>query len=318
MKIDNEIQIKEFRDNEFVKITQDFFQQTGQYIEEMSIHDPDLFKTQLIQIFNELGNAPVLKRMKVGQIGFSLLRTSIWEEKQLARIDVYDKNQITGKLLFSTTMDVSWLFSAWKSYRENIKKAVEKKGITRYVKEPVIDWLMESKVTELSVWLYFIFKYEFCDADLLEGYDMFEKQEYFYISVGEYQDWQNIVYAVVDNLDLKQELERQPIFQKIEKTAYKGITFRNLNLSASRFSNCEFVQCKFIDCNLNDVRFRECRIDDVEIQGGSMYGAFFERCTIADLDTSLTQKEWKATGKEKEMYRMAAIYDCKIAGEEQI
>ena len=77
---------------------------------------------QTKRVFSELFSAMagIQGENPVGRIAISLIRISAWEERQRAKIEVYDKDEIVGRLLYETQTDVSYIFTEWENYIKRI------------------------------------------------------------------------------------------------------------------------------------------------------------------------------------------------------
>ena len=313
-------EIQEFKEHEFVQAVQLYWKDTEEKISHHLKEHLEYTQNTISEVFTNIAVSQKKRNLPAGQIVISLIRNSVWNGKARAKIEVYDKNQVLGKLICTQDMDVSWMFVSWNFFHETIVRLAEEKGVSRYIREPVIRWLMESKLTEMAYYLYALLKYITLDADQLPAYDLFERRDGFYMSVGEYQDWQKIIYAEMPVLDILYPNEAMPfIFQKIDGQKFCGIHFENLNLEKARFTNCEFERCTFTDVNLNDVRFIDCSIRDMKMLTGTMYGALFQRCYIEDMDLTGMQRKWKPFSNpepDQDFYRQVLMTECKVAGEE--
>lgn len=313
--------IKEFKECGFKQAVQEFWENTGNHITADFARITEQIRQTFAEIFMETAKAQELGMGEAGQITVSLIRVSAWEENKRARIDVYDQDQIVGKLIYTQDMDISWIFSEWDSFRQKLLCLAEKANVQRYVKASVIQWMMEEKLKDLAGYLCSILKYVLLDADQFPNFNLMKRRQEFYISAGEYQDWQKVLFASLPEADILNAPEDYPLLhQKIEQKIYKGKQFLHLNLEKVRFLECQFVRCTFEDVNLNDVRFIRCTFLDVEMKSGTMYGAAFENCKITNLDVSGIKKKWVPfeTGEtEYEVYRETVLIDCDITGEEK-
>lgn len=308
--------ITEFRENELPSAMKEFWVKTENYVTSNLDKILDVIEEALSSVFEKTAEAQKLGMPDAGQITISFLRVTAWEEKQRAVIDVYDTNQIIGKVIYSQDLDISWLFTQWTELHNSLTELSSKKGVGMYVNAPAIRLMMEEGLRELAGYLYGILKYALIDADSMNNYSEIRRKEIFYISAGEYQDWQKIVYAEVPDEDITDAPpDAELFFQKKENQVYKGITFSDINLMGSRFTNCLFSHCVFKNVNLNDVRFIGCTFKEAEFESGTMYGAAFYRCGLYNTDMSGIRKEWtpfESKQTESNIYRKLQMVECEI------
>lgn len=310
----NSIYITEFRENELKKATADFWKDTEKSVLEKMPDIVEKIKNTFAELF--LAIARIQEDKPVGRITISLLRVSAGEERQRARIEVYDKDEITGKLLYDTDMDISYLFAEWESYRHKLEMMAEEKGVRRYITDPVIRFLMEEKLTDMASYLYAVLKYILIDADEIPNYELLNTIPGFMITAGEYMDWQNALFAEVPPIDLRQITEEtHAVFARFEKENYKDLHIKDCNLSKTKFTDCRFQSCTFENVKLNDALFQNCYFKDVIMKSGTMYGAIMKSCIRMNSDFSRMKTEWKpfqGTDEEYDIYQNAVGIDTKI------
>ena len=299
--------IKEFRDTEFKQATAEFWEATGKTVEK----NMNIIARQIKDVFTGLFNtiADIQGDNDIGRITISLLRITAFEDKPLARIEVYDKDEITGKLIYDTYMDISFMFTEWGNYRLNLVRLAEKKGVRLYINDACIRFLMEEKLTDMAAYLYSVLKYILIDADEYQGYRLMNTIPGFMITTGEYMDWQNVLYAQIPAQDLENINKDMPaMFMRLEDETYNGLHISDIDMRKSKFINCKFTDCTFENVNLNDTFFKNCRFINVEMKSGTMYGAIMKSCVRINSDFSGMDTKWepfKNTDSEYEIYQNA-------------
>lgn len=308
--------INEFRENEYEKAAREFRDRTVQAAAAEIDNISEQVRITFAGLFQKLGELQESGMQKAGEITISLLHVSVWEGPARARIDVYDKDQTLGILLYTEDLDVSWLFAEWEAFRERLVRLAEKKGVRRYVKDPVIRWMMGGEVTRMAEYLYGMLKYLFLEADRFPHFEEMKRRPEFFISVGEYQDWQRVLFVRLPETDILEPPEDYPLmWQNVHDRGFKGQRFTDLDLSKARFTNCRFIQCSFEHVSLNDVCFAQCTFRDVELKSGTMYGAAFLDCELTNVDFSDMKQRWipfDGTGTENDIYRDIQVEHCRM------
>ncbi len=301
--------IEDFKNEDFGSAFEVFRQGTKKAIEENMAQLMENARHTFSGFFAETARAMENSSTSVGKITVSLIRTTAWEERQCARIEAYDKDEITGKLLNDMDMDITPLFSCWDSLRGSLVRLAEEKGVRRHVRDSVIRHMMESRLGEMTSYLYGLLKYFLLDADEIENFSLLRVQPGFAISVGEYQDWQKPVYIEVYPMDLADPPADHPmVFGHFEGQGYRNLNITGCSLEKSKFVKCSFAHCTFEDVNLNDVRFVECIFRDVHMKSGTMYGAMALDCETAGLDCKGMKMKWipfDGTDREYDIYQDA-------------
>lgn len=301
--------IEDFKNTEFGQAFDMFRQDTKRAIDENMPQLMENVTHTFSAFFAETAHSMENSDIFVGKITVSLIRTSAWEKCQRARLEAYDKDEITGKLLYDADMDITQLFSCWNSLRSSLVKLAEEKGVRRYVRDSIIRHMMEERLGEMTSYLYSLLKYVLLDADEIENFGMLRTRPGFAISVGEYQDWQKPVYIEVFPIDLTHPPEDHPmIFGRFDGQTYRNLSITGCSLEKSKFVKCNFIHCTFEDVNLNDVRFVDCVFRDVLMKSGTMYGAMALNCITSGLDCTGMKTKWipfHDTDKEYDVYQDA-------------
>lgn len=307
---------KEFRETEFKAAAKEFWERSLQAV--TADIDAILERTRetFERLFETLTERQTQGMKEVGEITISLLHVSVWEGPARARIDVYDQDQTLGVLLYTENLDVSWLFTDWEHFFKQLLLLAEEKGVQRYVKGPAVRWMMGGEITKMAEYFCCICKYLFLEADQFQNYDRMKRNHPFFITAGEYQDWQRVLYAELPEADPFNPPDKFPLmWQKVKNRDFKGQIFSNLDLSKARFTKCRFIQCRFDHVNLNDVCFAQCTFRDVELKSGTMYGAAFLNCELTNVDFSDMKQRWippDGIGKVEDVFRDIQVENCRM------
>ncbi|MDE7322755.1 MAG: pentapeptide repeat-containing protein [Lachnospiraceae bacterium] len=311
--------LREFEEKEYQEITRQFMAKTAAYVRENAMAVIERIKTQLDSFMANIAKQQKIQMIPVGQITLSLIRVSAWEEKKLIRMDAYDEEQLMGRNVAYQYIEADWIFTEWQAYYDSLKNAVKKKGKSLYIKEASIRKLMDRSIKKLVYILAATLKYTLNDADYLEHFQECARAEGFIISVGEYMDWQKVLYAEPPEVDIFFNLDRHPlVFQKLENKRYRDKEFCELDLRHARFTHCDFIRCSFEDTDLSDVCFVDCRFKNVDMKSGKLYGASFIACILENTDMEGIQTKWVPFAEEEQetdVYREVVYRECLIDGE---
>ena len=150
---------------------------------------------------------------------------------------------------------------------------------------------MEEKLTDMASYLYAIFKYILIDAEELENYKLMNTIPGFMITIGEYMDWQNVLYVEVPEVDLNNiNNESSVMFARFNGESYKELYIKDINMKHAKFTNCKFNKCTFENINLNDSLFTNCQFKDVVMKSGTMYGAIMKDANGIDTDKDIRRE----------------------------
>jgi uncharacterized protein YjbI with pentapeptide repeats len=146
--------------------------------------------------------------------------------------------------------------------------------------------MMEKSLKDLALVLAASLRPVLLDADELENFDKLIFREGFRISVGEYMDWQNLVFAIAPRCDIEDSNETDLRYQRVENKNYGGITFKDKDMSRAKFIHCSFQNCIFQNVSLREARFVNCRWKDVVLRNGSMETTGFINCSLVNFDAA--------------------------------
>lgn len=281
IKID---EIEQFEKESLPQIKHQYWQLNSQTFPKEMDSFVVALKEKFADVFGKLGDIVQKKDCRVGKITISLIRQSVREGKPRAVIEAFDRTGADKKRLYTDDMDISWLFSTWQTYREMLEKKVKQQMLSHIINQTYITWFMEKEITNLTMVLYHVIRTVLLDADEIDNFEKLVYPECFQISVGEYNDWQNVVFFVPPILKIDEENEFPLIYQRVENLNFGGKVFKNKDLTAAKFVNCGFERCTFDQVSLKEARFVNCRFQNVAMKNGTMENAGFIKCSLVDLD----------------------------------
>lgn len=215
----------------------------------------------------------------ISYASLSLLYTSVYFKRPQIRFDLYDEDWTVKEPLFTAYLDVPWLFSFWQEHYNDLQisaKELSSRITSRYIKQS-----MWGSVRLLAYLIAQHFKYwsHYMVDD--EAFDDLNKTSEFYITVGEYINWQDIVYAKLPfidifNCNINDSLEQRDF----NECVYQHKQFDNLNLTGSRFYKCIFEESSFKNCVLNDCTFVDCHFKHNRLDTVQAYGITVRHCLL--------------------------------------
>lgn len=279
-------EVNEFLEGKYVKIKQQFWDANDKSFSSNPQAIVDAMLPQIVSLFGKIGQVLEQRNCSVGEITISLIRQSVWDDKKRAVVEVFDSYEVNKKRIYTDEMDITWLFCNWDSFKESLEKEINEQGLSNIIKEPYVVWMMEKTLRDMALVLVSSIRPILLDADEIENFDKLKYIEGFHITVGEYMDWQNIVFAIPPMLEIEDEENTLLMYQRVENMNYRGITFSEKDLSGAKFINCGFQRCVFQKTDLKDARFVNCSFRDVIMKDGSLENAGFMECSLVDFDVS--------------------------------
>ncbi|MBW9154819.1 hypothetical protein [Clostridium estertheticum] len=166
-------------------------------IDEIYKSDNDVIDGDLVSAFNEVCKQALdlqEKQLKgeIRYIYFSLLRTSLLENKGEYRIDLYDENWFLDKQECFINIDLNFIFTSIFKYMEELKE--KKKECGRSITDMDIESMMLEETDK-----YHVLAVEFLKGIIEKfigtpSYEKMKKAEDIRIFVGEYMDEAEMIY----------------------------------------------------------------------------------------------------------------------------
>lgn len=307
---------KEFEEMDYPKLKSEFLAETTAYVTQ---HMEEIIRQaaeELSQFMQNVTRVQMLFPAAAARIQVSLLQTSVYLKNPKIRMAAYVT--VTSEEEFAS-MDVSagWLFSQWDVFRQNMEQAVKKRKAEQYMSGEDIRLYQYEQLQFLCLLMLSVYKYIYCDADKLKGYETMERQEEFMITAGFYGDKQMILYQDKPEIDIFSHPEEVSLeYGRYTNKIYRGKKFHNLNLKHAKFIQCDFQNCEFADTELQDAQFLQCRFYDTKIADSTLYGCYLEECVLKKTEFIRTKWFYRQSKQEKMMdnYRNVWLYQCQISG----
>lgn len=318
-----EITLNEFKEQCLPKLQEEFHQKT----QEAIISNIDVIKkktSEQMETFVKLLNVFQKKLpLEIGMIQVSLLNTSLYLGKPQIAYTAYDEGGLMGRELLTMKRDADWLFTAWDEYKKALADEVEKLHCEQYVRVEGIRQMAWESLPFLQMCMYAATKYVFRDMERFSQFEDLLTADHFFVRVGAYMDWGQIVYLRETETDIFFDKFRKKFrFCQFSQFVYNQKDFAKMDLSSTLFKECEFVHCRFDEVDFCDARFIDCRFYHCSFKNVKLYGGTFERVTIKkttfedckhviDPDTSKPEDF-------RDIYKPLEMVDCIVDEESKI
>lgn len=317
------ISIDEFKEQYLPALQEEFHQKTMEAIIR-EIEDVKKKMREQMNIFIKLAVA-VQKQIpvEIGMIQVALLNTSLYLEKPQIAFTAYGKDGYFGEELLTMKRDAKWLFEAWEEYKTSISKEVENLHAEVCIRSEGVRQMAWESIPYLQTCLYAVTKYEFRDVDQFEQYDELLKAPGFSIRVGAYMDWGKVVHQEEEETDIFFDaMKRNFRFCRFRQVVYSHKVFKDMDLRAVKFTECEFVQCEFENVNLNDAWFQKCRIYHCTFKNVKLLGLTLEQTTMkkTHFEDCVTKVDVNSPSPEdmEEAYKPMMAIECIIDEDSRI
>lgn len=306
--------LEDFRETDYETSAERFLQKTTKYLIENHdklyqdfIHKMELFCKKLILLQEQ---API----DVGVIQISLLQTSIYFGTPKLRWDAYDKYGVFGGNLLHDEYDFPWMFQFWDEWKEELIKSAADKHYEMYVSEERIHVLMSQKINMLLYLLIAHVKYQLGQLDSHSWFRSIRKEPAFFVSIGEFEDWQKTLYGEMPFVDMFLNFSGEPLqYQKYDQLVFQDKVIENMDLSKIRFIDCHFIHCTIMNSKFNDSTFDGCRFHSTEITDCEFFGSGWKDCLIQKTNFTKCKFWMEVTNFDEpieDMYRAVLMNSC--------
>lgn len=278
------------------------------YIEQM--------RNIIKQFFLQIEKMQILVTMPVSCVEISILRSSVYSDTLKVCLEAFDMDGHSGSPVLSTIIEIDWFQDEWKELIENLEVKRKQTEWARYVKPEDIMIMLQDTIHDNTVGLYFFFKYVFEDVKEWKEYANIIHTDFFFLSMGEYHDWQRNLFVDRPEFDIfMADMNNSLRYGSFSQVIYKGKDFTKMDLKGSVFEDCKFVECEFRDTNLMDCKFINCEFVlcgdmDVNFSGSLFQRSSFRKCNLKNV--VWFQNPVFPVEKFEDLYRRTKIFDCDI------
>lgn len=263
-------------------IAQQWIADTDRYL---ATH-PEQIHSQLMEAVEETLDKAVrsipLAAPPTAYMTFSVLYASVYCGRPQVRLDLYGDDWVIGPSHYTAYLDLPWLFALWQEHKEQLAAAAQSYSNRisgRHIRQML--WRSVRMLTYLAAE-----RMKYWSAEIAAGpaFERLSKAPAFHITWGEYQDWQNTVYAILPAIDIFQHIGQESLQSRdFAHCVYRDKTFRDLDLSGSRFHDCTFDQAIFDNVDLHDCRFDNCLFRQVQFHATRMLGITAHTCRFQEV-----------------------------------
>lgn len=307
---------KEFEEKDYPKIKSKFLAQTTAYVTQ---HMEEIIKQATDELSGFMKNVAKVQKLfpvSIGYIQVSILHTSIYLRKPMIHMAAYVVGTPEEEEFACMDVPADWLFSQWDTFQKDMETAIKVRKAEAYINSEDIRLYQQEQLQFLGLLMLSIYKYIYCDAEKIEGYDEMERREEFLITAGFYQDMQMVLYWDKPEIDIFQRPEDVSLeYGTYKNKIYRNKKFQKLNLKHSKFIQCDFWNCEFAETELADTQFLQCRFYDTRIIDSTLYGCYMEECVWKKTDFIRTKWFYhpEIMGKMEDNYRNVWLYQCQFS-----
>lgn len=248
----------------------------------------------------------------VAEITFSFLYTSLEEQEPVFRIDSYGEGgRIFRETILSEQMKAPWLTAGLAELKKELSESIARNSLGRYIRPAELEKLKLRAVRSLL--LYFSSRFRYVMADVLDKKQLarVQKMDSFLIEMGEYQDWQKVLYAQLPEVDIF-NCDRNTVlsFRRFSAIYYENKQFKERVINSARFTDCTFTGSVIENCQMNDCVFDGCTFENMFIRDTEMIGCLFIDCDFSHADFEQVTFFADSTKKTEDYYEPAEFYIC--------
>ena len=252
----------------------------------------------------------------ISEMDISFLYSSIGTGASF-RLDSYGEGgRVYSPSVYTTILDGSWLVVSLEQLGKKLAAYVSEEGIRRYIRPAYIETFKYRAAGSLLGFMATRFKYTsplMLDTRKLAR---IKKCENFAICMGEYMDWQNVLYAILPSVDIFNCDEGISLrFRRFVAIYYSDKEFVRLELGQSKFTDCTFKDVTIEKCGMNDCIFDGCTFENVRVTNTKLAGSLFNKCKLSNVkfDKAIFTLQ-KLEGHEQEYFEPAKFDNCDFTG----
>lgn len=219
-----------------------------------------------------------------GYISLSLLRTSLLRASPEWQIDFYDREWVYGEPWQRERFAAKELFAHWEEF---CREALDDRYFVRSrLQSTAIKTLLGGTVEKLLYLYMGVAKYffrPFTVAADLPNLEKLGKAPDFFLTGGEYLDWQERLYGERPPIDLLDIPSNEDVtFRDFRGQIFSQGELTGQNMAHCRFRACEFREFNFSEVSLADAWLSDCRFSKVNFSRVNLTGTLFSDCNFKD------------------------------------
>lgn len=212
-------------------------------------------------------------------IVFSGLRSSVYSDACLFRIDAYDKDFYADNKECCVKFEMSFIRDSLLEFEEEIISGMNKSSIK--LPSYVIEALVIRESVKFFNIMHYLLRYTVTKIETLKELEALRSHEILDIRFGEYFDITHTIYQydrrVLDPAATKAKLEKKTGFhyESVKNIDLSNGNYDGVDLRFSDFSGCSFEGSSFRDCNLIGTSWRNCNLENADFSNSDLSGADF-------------------------------------------
>lgn len=219
----------------------------------------------------------------ISYIHYSMLRTSILENKGIYLIEAYSEKWYWDEQECLNQYDASWLIEAVTNLQAVLDQ--ERKKYMNQIHPHDIQHMLFSNLGYFNAFFISLSRLAIPIATQSSLYQQISKGNTVKIKVGEYRDFSEDIY--IDNQCLNISNDMRTLLYQL-KGESDGLcqyhTFTRLTIDAEHFMNVDYSYSDFNRCHLSDSSFRHCVLIGTRFQYCDLRGTDFSFSILTDVD----------------------------------
>ncbi len=287
------------------------------------------FKLMLKDFINSVKQYDYMIGRQIGSIEVSFLRQSMLSDKLIVAFEAFDERQELGDCVAGYQLEVDWFQEEIQAHKDRLLQARQNENWIREIREEDIYVMLQSTMAGFIRGMVGLFKYSLETFPLWEETQAFNRSKmFFFVSMGEYRDWQYMIYVERAEFDLLTINASDTCrYGKFEKCVYHEQAIENRDIRDSFFDQCTFEKTRFTgskvtDCRFYDCVFYGCDLSGLDFTGAVFYNCKFDECNLQDIvwyDPTKTNDFFRKTCIGKTSFTRcgideSAFSDCSVEG----
>lgn len=242
----------------------------------------------------------------------SLTYTSVYFGKPAIRLDFYHDAWITSQASYSTYIDAVPLFAHWERHLADLDDAT--KELRAVVRRTHLESLRQHSVRALGYLISTQVKYWIRRLRHTSALAALQTGPEFYISYGEYMDWQKAILARLPEIDIFNSGTADSLrLREFHQCCYSHKKFDELDLGGSVFTECTFENCTFHAVDLCDTVFENCHFGHIQMDAVRLSGARFVDTILKNTSITAAEAAPEAqSGGRQDLYRPLTFDGCAL------
>lgn len=304
--------VAEFREEAYLPLLRQLAEDTAKWLADEEEVTAKKFAEDVEREIRCVAELQEQGLMPVTELLLSLTYTSVYFGRPQIRLDFYAEPWMISEPVYSASIDASWLFVFWERHLTDLADAA--KCLRARVRATHLESMRAQSVRMLGYLFSSRVKYWIRRIRGGSAFAALQTGAEFYLSFGEYMDWQKAIFARLPEADIFQcGTEDSLRFRDFFQCCYQEKSFAEVDLSGSRFVGCVFARCTFTAADLCDTVFEHCRFVDTVLTDGAMSGAQFADTLLRGVVLRRMEASPSALcGGRQELYRELLFAGCTL------